>query len=267
MLLELKNIYKNYIQGTMEVPVLKDINLCVEEGEYVAIMGPSGSGKSTLMNIIGCIDKPTSGTYLLDDVEIEKCKDKELSEVRNQKIGFVFQNFNLLPRQSALDNVALPLMIKKTSGEGKIGSWRRTRTAREKADAYFEEFGLSGYEKKYPAQLSGGMRQRAALLRTYLFSQEVALLDEPFSALDTITKGKMHQWYLSIMEEIHMSTLFITHDMDEAIILSDRIYILGGTPAVIQDEITVSGKKPGAEEFKISPEFLEYKKRILEYIQ
>lgn len=138
---------------------------------------------------------------------------------------------------------------------------------REKADAYFEEFGLSGYEKKYPAQLSGGMRQRAALLRTYLFSQEVALLDEPFSALDTITKGKMHQWYLSIMEEIHMSTLFITHDMDEAIILSDRIYILGGTPAVIQDEITVSGKKPGAEEFKISPEFLEYKKRILEYIQ
>ena len=113
MLLELKNIYKNYIQGTMEVPVLKDINLCVEEGEYVAIMGPSGSGKSTLMNIIGCIDKPTSGTYLLDDVEIEKCKDKELSEVRNQKIGFVFQNFNLLPRQSALDNVALPLQYAK----------------------------------------------------------------------------------------------------------------------------------------------------------
>lgn len=88
----IENIYKNYIQGTMEVPVLKDINLCVEEGEYVAIMGPSGSGKSTLMNIIGCIDKPTSGTYLLDDVEIEKCKDKDLSEVRNQKIGFVFQN-------------------------------------------------------------------------------------------------------------------------------------------------------------------------------
>ena len=113
MLLELKNIYKNYIQGTMEVPVLKDINLCVEEGEYVAIMGPSGSGKSTLMNIIGCIDKPTLGTYLLDDVEIEKCKDKELSEVRNQKIGFVFQNFNLLPRQSALDNVALPLQYAK----------------------------------------------------------------------------------------------------------------------------------------------------------
>lgn len=238
--------------------VLESVSLTLEEGEIVCILGASGVGKSTLFHIISGLLMPDEGRVLLDGEDVTG---------KPGKISYMLQKDMMLPYKTVLDNVALPLMIKKTSGEGKTGSWRRTRTAREKADAYFEEFGLSGYEKKYPAQLSGGMRQRAALLRTYLFSQEVALLDEPFSALDTITKGKMHQWYLSIMEEIHMSTLFITHDMDEAIILSDRIYILGGTPAVIQDEITVSGKKPGAEEFKISPEFLEYKKRILEYIQ
>lgn len=238
--------------------VLESVSLTLEEGEIVCILGASGVGKSTLFHIISGLLMPDEGRVLLDGEDVTG---------KPGKISYMLQKDMMLPYKTVLDNVALPLMIKKTSGEGKTGFWRRTRTAREKADAYFEEFGLSGYEKKYPAQLSGGMRQRAALLRTYLFSQEVALLDEPFSALDTITKGKMHQWYLSIMEEIHMSTLFITHDMDEAIILSDRIYILGGTPAVIQDEITVSGKKPGAEEFKISPEFLEYKKRILEYIQ
>lgn len=238
--------------------VLESVSLTLEEGEIVCILGASGVGKSTLFHIISGLLMPDEGRVLLDGEDVTG---------KPGKISYMLQKDMMLPYKTVLDNVALPLIIKKTSGEGKIGPWRRIRTAREKAAAFFEEFGLSGYEKKYPAQLSGGMRQRAALLRTYLFSQEVALLDEPFSALDTITKGKMHQWYLSIMEEIHMSTLFITHDMDEAIILSDRIYILGGTPAVIQDEITVSGKKPGAEEFKISPEFLEYKKRILEYIQ
>lgn len=238
--------------------VLESVSLTLEEGEIVCILGASGVGKSTLFHIISGLLMPDEGRVLLDGEDVTG---------KPGKISYMLQKDMMLPYKTVLDNVALPLIIKKTSGEGKIWPWRRIRTAREKAATYFEEFGLSGYEKKYPAQLSGGMRQRAALLRTYLFSQEVALLDEPFSALDTITKGKMHQWYLSIMEEIHMSTLFITHDMDEAIILSDRIYILGGTPAVIQDEITVSGKKPGAEEFKISPEFLEYKKRILEYIQ
>ena len=238
--------------------VLESVSLTLEEGEIVCILGASGVGKSTLFHIISGLLMPDEGRVLLDGEDVTG---------KPGKISYMLQKDMMLPYKTVLDNVALPLIIKKMSGEGKIGPWRRIRTAREKAAAFFEEKGLSGYEKKYPAQLSGGMRQRAALLRTYLFSQEVALLDEPFSTLDTITKGKMHQWYLSIMEEIHMSTLFITHDMDEAIILSDRIYILGGTPAVIQDEITVSGKKPGAEEFKISPEFLEYKKRILEYIQ
>ena len=165
MLLELKNIYKNYIQGTMEVPVLKDINLCVEEGEYVAIMGPSGSGKSTLMNIIGCIDKPTSGTYLLDDVEIEKCKDKELSEVRNQKIGFVFQNFNLLPRQSALDNVALPLQYAKVP----------IKKRKQKAKEMLEMVDLADRVSFKPTQLSGGQKQRVAIARAMVADPKILL--------------------------------------------------------------------------------------------
>lgn len=167
--------------------VLESVSLTLEEGEIVCILGASGVGKSTLFHIISGLLMPDEGRVLLDGEDVTG---------KPGKISYMLQKDMMLPYKTVLDNVALPLMIKKTSGEGKIGPWRRIRTAREKAAAYFEEFGLSGYEKKYPAQLSGGMRQRAALLRTYLFSQEVALLDEPFSALDTITKGKMHQWYL-----------------------------------------------------------------------
>ena len=130
------------------------------------------------------------------------------------------------------------------------------------------QFGLEGTEKKYPNQLSGGMRQRAALLRTYLFSNETALLDEPFSALDAITKHRMHLWYLDIMKQIKMSTLFITHDIDEAIILSDRIYILSGSPGKITAEIEVDIDRGGDnEELQLSEKFLKYKREILEYLK
>ena len=132
--------------------------------------------------------------------------------------------------------------------------------------AMFEQFGLDGTQKKYPAQLSGGMRQRAALLRTYMFSQDVALLDEPFSALDTLTKSAMHKWYLDVMEKIHLSTLFITHDIDEAILLSDRIYLLSGQPGRITGEIIISQSKPRKADFNLTPEFLEYKRQILELL-
>ncbi|MBR4879179.1 MAG: ABC transporter ATP-binding protein, partial [Clostridia bacterium] len=125
------------------------------------------------------------------------------------------------------------------------------------------EFGLEGTQKKYPAQLSGGMRQRAALLRTYMFSQDVALLDEPFSALDTLTKSAMHRWYLDVMDKIQLSTLFITHDIDEAILLSDRIYLLSSQPGRIAGEIMISHPKPRRADFNLTPEFLAYKRRIL----
>ena len=211
MLLELKNIYKNYIQGTMEVLVLKDINLCVEEGEYVAIMGPSGSGKSTLMNIIGCIDKPTSGTYLLDDVEIEKCKDKELSEVRNQKIGFVFQNFNLLPRQSALDNVALPLQYAKVP----------IKKRKQKAKEMLEMVDLADRVSFKPTQLSGGQKQRVAIARAMVADPKILLADEPTGALDS----KSGLQVMELFDTLHkqgVTIIMITHS-DEIASYADRV--------------------------------------------
>lgn len=211
MLLELKNIYKNYIQGTMEVPVLKDINLCLEEGEYVAIMGPSGSGKSTLMNIIGCIDKPTSGTYLLDDVEIEKCKDKELSEVRNQKIGFVFQNFNLLPRQSALDNVALPLQYAKVP----------IKKRKQKAKEMLEMVDLADRVSFKPTQLSGGQKQRVAIARAMVADPKILLADEPTGALDS----KSGLQVMELFDTLHkqgVTIIMITHS-DEIASYADRV--------------------------------------------
>ena len=211
MLLELKNIYKNYIQGTMEVPVLKDINLCVEEGEYVAIMGPSGSGKSTLVNIIGCIDKPTSGTYLLDDVEIEKCKDKELSEVRNQKIGFVFQNFNLLPRQSALDNVALPLQYAKVP----------IKKRKQKAKEMLEMVDLADRVSFKPTQLSGGQKQRVAIARAMVADPKILLADEPTGALDS----KSGLQVMELFDTLHkqgVTIIMITHS-DEIASYADRV--------------------------------------------
>ena len=131
----------------------------------------------------------------------------------------------------------------------------------------FSQFGIEGTQKKYPTQLSGGMRQRAALLRTYMFSKDVALLDEPFSALDTITKSSMHSWYLDVMEKIRMSTLFITHDIDEAILISDRIYLLSGSPGEITDEIIIREPKPRREDFNLTEEFLEYKRKILSLLR
>ena len=211
MLLELKNIYKNYIQGTMEVPVLKDINLCVEEGEYVAIMGPSGSGKSTLMNIIGCIDKPTSGTYLLDDVEIEKGKDKALSEVRNQKIGFVFQNFNLLPRQSALDNVALPLQYAKVP----------IKKRKQKAKEMLEMVDLADRVSFKPTQLSGGQKQRVAIARAMVADPKILLADEPTGALDS----KSGLQVMELFDTLHkqgVTIIMITHS-DEIASYADRV--------------------------------------------
>ncbi len=127
----------------------------------------------------------------------------------------------------------------------------------------FEQFGLEGTQKKYPTQLSGGMRQRAALLRTYMFSKDVALLDEPFSALDTLTKSAMHRWYLNVMQKIRLSTLFITHDIDEAILISDRIYLLSGSPGEIKGEILNKEPKPRDDNFNLTAEFLEYKRQIL----
>lgn len=244
MKLEVKGVTKSF-DGR---PIIQNINITLEQGELVCLLGPSGVGKTTLFNIISGLMQPDTGTVWLDGQEITG---------QPGKISYMLQKDMLLPYKKVIDNVALPLRIKK----------EKKKTAREKAEKYFEEFGLSGYEDKYPSQISGGMRQRAALLRTYLFSQEVALLDEPFSALDTITKGAMHQWYLSVMEQIKLSTLFITHDIDEAILLSDRICILAGRPGEIVGEIRITENRPRSQNFLLTEDFLAYKRKIMKYLQ
>lgn len=239
MKLSTQNISKSF-DG---VQILEDVSITLEQGELVSLLGVSGGGKTTLFNIIAGLLPPDRGQVLLEGREITG---------QAGHVSYMLQKDLLLPYRTILDNVALPLILR---GE-------KRAQAREKAAAHLEEFGLKGTEKLWPAQLSGGMRQRAALLRTYLFSRNVALLDEPFSALDTLTKASVHRWYLDVMERIRLSTLFITHDIDEALLLSDRIYLL--TDGGIRDEIVVEEPKPRPEGFDLSPAFLDYKRAILE---
>ena len=238
--LEVKNICKSF-DGK---PVLQNISLELNQGELVCLLGISGGGKTTLFNIISGLLSPDQGSIFLDGKDITN---------KPGQISYMLQKDLLLPYRTIEDNIALPLLLKGI----------KKKEARLQASAMFAQFGLEGTQKKYPAQLSGGMRQRAALLRTYMFSQNVALLDEPFSALDTLTKSAIHKWYLAMMEKIQLSTLFITHDIDEAILLSDRIYLLSGSPGEIVEEIIIKEPKPRREDFNLTPEFLAYKRQIL----
>lgn len=241
--LSVKNVTKSF-DGR---EVIRNINLELHKGELVSLLGVSGCGKTTLFNVISGLLVPDSGQVFLDGEEITG---------KPGHISYMLQKDLLLPYRTIEDNAALPLLIKGV----------KKKEAREQVAPYFREFGLEGTQKKFPRQLSGGMRQRAALMRTYLFSGSVALLDEPFSALDTITKSEIHTWYLNIMEEIRLSTIFITHDIDEAILLSDRICLLTGKPGEITDEIIIREPKPRRADFNLTEEFLQYKRLILSRI-
>lgn len=227
--------------------VIKDINIKLGENELVSLLGVSGIGKSTLFNVIAGVLAPDTGHVFLNGEDITG---------QAGKVSYMQQKDLMQPHMTVLDNIALPLFIRGV----------RKQQARAQALSHFHDFGLEGTQKKYPAQLSGGMRQRAALLRTYLFSQDVALFDEPFSALDAITKGAMHRWYLALMERINMSTLFITHDIDEAIILSDRVYIMSGPPGAIAHELVIDTPRPRGDEFLVSNAFIGYKRQIVKQL-
>ena len=242
--LEVKGVSKSF-DGE---EIIQDISLELKEGEIVSLLGVSGGGKTTLFNIIAGLSTPDEGNIYLEGQEITG---------KPGNISYMLQKDLLLPYRTLLDNVALPLTIRGM----------KKSEAREKAAGYFEEFGLEGAEKKYPAEISGGMKQRAALLRTYLFSEKVALLDEPFSALDMLTKASVHEWYLEVMEKIKLSTLFITHDIDEAILLSDRIYLLTGKPGSITKEIVIKESKPRKKDFNLSENFLQYKREIISHLE
>ena len=233
MILELDGIYKNYLTDNFEVPVLKDINIEVEEGDYIAIMGPSGSGKSTLMNIIGCLDKPTSGRYLFDGIDISMQKDNYLSEIRNKGIGFVFQNFNLLPRQTALENVELPLLYAKV----------RKKKRREIAMEALEKVGLGDRMDFFPTQLSGGQKQRVAIARAIANNPKILLADEPTGALDSKSGDQVMELFSQLNRE-GMTIVMITHEKSIAECAKKTIAIYDGELISIEEfeEITNSRK-------------------------
>jgi ABC-type nitrate/sulfonate/bicarbonate transport system ATPase subunit len=239
-----KGITKNYDN----VPVVKDISLSLPEGGFISLLGPSGVGKTTLFNVLAGIDTPDEGKVYLGDEDITGIPGR---------VGYMPQKDLLLEHRTVLDNVILPLLIR---GEKK-------KIAREQTAVFFPSFGLSGYEKKYPYQLSGGMRQRAALLRTCQTGSKTILLDEPFSALDAITRSEMQDWYREIALTMGLSTFFITHDVEEALLLSDTVYILKGKPGKVTNVFEVLPKRPRNRDFIISREFANQKKEILEAIR
>lgn len=225
MLLNLQNIYKDYQQDKLVVPVLKDVSLQVEEGEYVAVMGPSGSGKTTLMNIIGCLDRPTSGRYELDGESVMNLKDRALSAVRLNSIGFVFQSFQLMPRESALSNVSLPLSY--------AGVKKKER--RERARLALERVGLGDRADFKPTQLSGGQKQRVAIARAMVNHPKILLADEPTGALDSKSGSQIMELFQKLNEE-GVTIVMITHDVNIAQNARRVLHIIDG-------EIVASGRE------------------------
>ncbi|MBX3055114.1 MAG: ABC transporter ATP-binding protein [Anaerolineae bacterium] len=220
-MIQMKNITKTYHMGTQEVHALRGVDLQVEKGEFVAIMGPSGSGKSTLMNVIGCLDAPTGGTYILDDVDVSQMSDNQQARVRNQRIGFVFQQFNLLARTTALKQVALPLMY---GGLNRTERMKRARMA-------LEAVGLGDRMDHKPDELSGGQQQRVAIARALATNPSIILADEPTGALDTTTGEEI----LGIFKQLNsqgITIVVITHDPDVAAVAQRTIWIRDG---VIQE--------------------------------
>lgn len=217
-LIELKNIHKSYPLGDRELEILKGINLTIEQGEFVAIMGPSGSGKSTLMNILGCLDKPSKGQYLLDGKRVEKMTSDELAEVRNQKIGFVFQGFNLLSRISALENVELPMIY--------AGIGEEERTGRAKAA--LEKVGLKNRMNHQPNQLSGGQQQRVAIARAIVNDAPIIFADEPTGNLDTKMSVEIMDLFTKLNQELGRTIILVTHEEDIARYAQRIIKIVDG---------------------------------------
>lgn len=224
--------------------IIEDIHIHLHQGEFVSILGPSGCGKSTLFNVIAGLLSPEAGRVFVNDLDVTG---------KTGVVSYMYQKDLLLPWRNVIDNGILPLEIRGIS----------KKEAREQVKAMLPVFQLQDDGEKYPVQLSGGMKQRVSLLRTTMFSKEIMLLDEPFGGLDAITRLKMQEYLLEILKKIQGSVLFITHDIDEAIFLSDRIYIINGAPAHIVEEIIVPVKHASPEEMMTSVELRQLRSDIL----
>ncbi len=227
-----------------EMAALRRVTLSAREGEFVSIIGPSGCGKSTLFNIVSGVTPPDEGRVYINGQETRD---------RVGLVGYMPQKDLLLPWRTVLDNVVLGMEVAGTP----------RAAARRQAMPLLAEFGLEGFEAAYPHVLSGGMRQRAALLRTFLFHQDILLLDEPFGALDALTRSTMHEWLLQVWDKLGATILFVTHDVEEAVLLSDRVYVMTARPGQIKMEVQIDLPRPRSYDVTVTQRFLEYKRDLL----
>lgn len=250
-MLKIVGVSKTYIAGGGKdrenslLPTLNNISLSISKGEFVSIIGPSGCGKSTLFNLISGLEQPDQGRILLQDQDIIGEKGH---------VSYMMQKDLLLPWRTILDNCILGLELRQIP----------KAEARKKAMQMLQEFNLEKFASSYPPHLSGGMRQRVAFLRTMLADKEILLLDEPFGALDALTKSEMHDWLAQICQKYHPTVLFITHDVEEALFLSDRIYVLSSRPADVKTELKVDFPRPRQRRILVDQQFIKMKKELLE---
>ena len=239
-----EGVSKHLGQPGRQLAVLQNVHLSVDAGEFVSIIGPSGCGKSTLLNIIAGLDQPSSGAIYLNG---------RRTEHRLGSVGYMQQKDLLLPWRTILDNVILGLELQGLT----------RRVARVRALGLMEQFGLQGFERVYPSALSGGMRQRAAFLRTMLPEQEVFLLDEPFGALDALSRAQIHEWLLGLWDALQKTIVLVTHDVDEAIFLSDRVYVMTARPGQMQLVQRIDLPRPRRLEMVTAADFVTLKARLL----
>lgn len=245
--IEISDVSKSFRKNGKSITALQKTSMSIEEGHFVSIIGPSGCGKSTLFNIIAGLLTPSTGTVFADGKSIV---DKA------GYVGYMLQKDMLLPWRTILDNIILGMEIRGIPHKICV----------ERAMPLIEKYGLKGFDRHYPKELSGGMRQRAALLRTLLYDRDIILLDEPFGALDAQTRLSMQQWLLQIWHDFKKTVLFVTHDIDEAIFLSDDIYVFSSRPGRLKSKISVMLERPRNAEITTSPEFMELKHHLLELL-
>ena len=243
MKLEIKEVGKSFQKDGKITEVLKPTSIEIDKGTFVSVVGPSGCGKSTLFNIIAGLTRPSSGDVLVDGVSILN---------RNGQVGYMLQKDLLLPWRTIIQNIILGLEIKGIT----------KKVAIAQAMPLLERYGLKGFENHFPNELSGGMRQRAALLRTFLFDADIMLLDEPFAALDAQTKGQMQSWLLRMWADVEKTIMFVTHDIDEALFLSDTVYVLSARPGSIKAVLSVDLERPRSRDVLLTNEFLDMKRTL-----